>query len=201
MRINYVLIDLENVQPPSLTGLDAEFFRVIVFVGANQTKIPFELANAIQQLGARANYIKISGNGSNALDFHIAYYIGKLIQEDSTAYIHIISKDAGFDPLIQHLKAQKIGISRSNEIAEIPLLKAANSKTLQEKVNVVVSNLRQRGASRPRTVKTLSSTILSLFQKQLPGDELTMLLAELQSTGAITITENKVSYALHEIAA
>ena len=44
MRINYVLIDLENVQPASLAGLDAEFFKVLIFVGASQTKIPFELA-------------------------------------------------------------------------------------------------------------------------------------------------------------
>lgn len=201
MRINYVLIDLENIQPASLTGLDAEFFKVLIFVGASQTKISFELASAAQKLGERATYIKIAGNGSNALDFHIAYYIGRLTQQDSTAYFHIISKDAGFDPLIQHLKSQKIGVARSKDISEIPLLKAANSNTLQEKAAVVIGNLRQRGASKPRTVKTLSSTILSLFQKQLPGEELTLLLAELQSTGAITITENKVSYALPETVA
>ena len=198
MRNNYVLIDLENVQPASLAGLDTEFFKVLIFVGASQTKISFELAAAAQKLGSSANYVKISGNGSNALDFHIAYYIGKLTQEDPTAYFHIISKDTGFDPLIQHMKSQKLGIARSKDIIEIPLLKAANSKTLQEKAAVVISNLHQRGASKPRTVKTLSSTIVSLFQKQLPGEELTMLLAELQSSGVITITENKVSYALPE---
>ena len=201
MRINYVLIDLENVQPASLAGLDAEFFKVLIFVGASQTKIPFELASVAQRLGERAAYIKISGNGSNALDFHVAYYIGRLAQQDPTAYFHIISRDTGFDPLIQHLKTQKIGATRSKDISEIPLLKAANSKTLQEKAAVVIGNLKQRGASKPRTVKTLSSTILSLFQKQLPGEELTLLLAELQSAGAITITENKVSYALPEIVA
>ena len=201
MRINYVLIDLENVQPASLAGLDAEFFKVLIFVGASQTKIPFELASVAQSLGDRATYIKSSGNGSNALDFHIAYYIGRLAQQDPTAYFHIISKDTGFDPLVQHLKSQKIGATRSKDISEIPLLKAANSKTLQEKAAVVIGNLKQRGASKPRTVKTLSSTILSLFQKQLPGEELTLLLAELQASGAITITENKVSYALPETAA
>lgn len=201
MRINYVLIDLENVQPASLAGLDAEFFKILVFVGASQNKIPFELASAVQRLGDRASYIKIAGNGSNALDFHIAYYIGRLAQQDPTAYFHIISKDTGFDPLIQHLKSQKIGATKSREIGEIPILRAANSKTLQEKVEVVIANLKQRGASRPRTVKTLSSTILSLFQMQLPGEELTMLLAELQVTGAVTITDNKVSYALPENAA
>jgi hypothetical protein len=196
MRINYVLIDLENVQPASLAGLDAEFFKVLIFVGASQTKIPFELASVAQGLGERAAYIKIAGNGTNALDFHIAYYIGRLAQQDPTAYFHIISKDTGFDPLVQHLKSQKIGATRSKDVSDIPLLKAANSKTLQEKAAVVVCNLKQRGASKPRTVKTLSSTIASLFQKQLPGEELTLLLAELQSSGAITITENKVSYAL-----
>ena len=201
MRINYVLIDLENVQPASLAGLDADFFKVLIFVGASQTKIPFELASVAQRLGERAAYIKIAANGSNALDFHIAYYIGRLAQQDPTAYFHIISKDTGFDPLIQHLKTQKIGATRSKDISESPLLKAANSKTLQEKTAVVIANLKQRGASRPRTVKTLSSTILSLFQKQLPGEELTLLLAELQSSGAITITENKVSYALPETVA
>lgn len=201
MRINYVLIDLENVQPASLAGLDAEYFKVLIFVGASQTKIPFELASVAQRLGERAAYIKIASNGSNALDFHIAYYIGRLAQQDPTAYFHIISKDTGFDPLIQHLKSQKIGANRSKDISEIPVLKASNSKTIQEKAAVVIGNLKQRGASKPRTVKTLSSTILSLFQKQLPGEELTHLLAELQASGAITITENKVSYALPETAA
>lgn len=196
MRTNYILIDLENIQPASLAGLDADCFKVLIFVGANQTKIAFELASAAQAMGTRASYIKIAGHGSNALDFHIAYYIGKLAQQDPTAYFHIISKDTGFDPLIQHIKTQKIGITRSKDIAEIPLLKAANSKTLQEKMAVVLSNLRQRGAAKPRTVKTLSSTIAALFQKQLPEEELTLLLAELQSAGAISINENKVSYSL-----
>jgi hypothetical protein len=52
----------------------------------------------MQALGAKAQYVKISGNGSNALDFHIAFYIGHLGAVDPTAYFHIISKDAGFDP-------------------------------------------------------------------------------------------------------
>ena len=107
-----------------------------------------------------------------------------------------IDEDAGFDPLLHYLKSRKIGAVRSRSIDEIPLLKAANSKSMPEKISVVVANLKQRGASKPRTVKTLSSTISSLFQKQLPGEELTLLLAELQARGYITVAENKVSYSL-----
>ncbi|XVJ70970.1 MAG: hypothetical protein HEQ39_16125 [Rhizobacter sp.] len=201
MRTNYVLIDYENVQPSSLVGLDAEHFRVLVFVGASQNKVGFDTAAALQKLGARAEYIKIAGNGSNALDFHIAFHIGHLAAQDPTAFFHIISKDSGFDPLIQHLKERKVFASRSKDIADIPLLKAANSKTTPEKIEVVVANLQQRGASRPRTLKTLTSTINSLFQKQLTEEELAALLKGLQSKGIIAVNETKVTYAIPASAA
>ncbi len=198
MRTNFVLIDYENVQPESLSGLNAEHFQVLLFVGSNQTKLPFEVAAAMQQLGSRAQYIKISGNGSNALDFHIAFYIGELASKDPSAYFHIISKDTGFDPLIQHLKSRKISALRSKSLEDIPLLKAANTKSIPEKVAVVVTNLRQRGASKPRAISTLSSTVASLFQKQLTEAELGELLAALQSQGIVSVSGNKVSYALPE---
>ena len=201
MRTNYVLIDYENVQPTSLSGLDAEHFRVLVFVGASQNKLTFETALALQKLGARAEYVKIAGNGSNALDFHIAFYIGHLSAQDPTAFFHIISKDTGFDPLIQHLKERKVFASRSKDVMDIPLLKAANSKSVPEKIDVVVANLQQRGASKPRTLKTLTSTINSLFQKQLTEEDLHALLKALQAKGFIAVNETKVTYALPATAA
>jgi len=124
---NFVLIDFESVQPESLEALGRNQFRVIVFIGASQTKIPFEIASALQQMGNSAEYIKISGNGKNALDFHIAFAIGQLSVKDPTAYFHIISKDGGFDPLIQHLKSKKIPTARWSKIEDIPLLKKSAS--------------------------------------------------------------------------
>jgi hypothetical protein len=160
VRTNYVLIDYENVQPTVLTVLEQAHFKVIVCVGANQAKISFDVASAIQRMGTNASYIKISGNGPNALDFHIAFYVGQLSAAEPDAYFHIISKDAGFDPLITHLKSKKIFASRSNDVMEIPIVKAANSKTPVEKQAVILANLKQRGSSKPRTIKTLSSTAL-----------------------------------------
>lgn len=196
MRTNYILIDYENVQPKSLAGLDAEHFRVLVFLGANQNKVAFDTVAALQPLGSRAEFVKIQGNGSNALDFHIAFHIGCLATKDPTAYFHIISKDTGFDPLILHLKERKIFASRSKDVSDIPLLKAANSKSVPEKISVIVSNLQQRRASKPRTIKTLTSTINSLFQKQLTDHEIATVLKVLQTQGFISINETKVTYSL-----
>jgi hypothetical protein len=196
MRVNYVLIDYENVQPDALSILDAEHFKVIVFVGASQTKLTFEAAAALQRMGNRAEYIKISGNGSNALDFHIAFYIGQIAAHDPTAYFHIISKDTGFDPLIQHLKSKKLFAARSRDVSEISAVKVAIAKAPAEKIAVIIANLQQRGASKPRTVKTLLSTIGSIFQRQLSEQELAKLLSDLQTKSYVTVDGTKVSYSL-----
>ena len=196
MKTNYVLIDYENVQPEAMAVLNEEHFKVIVFVGANQTKVSFEVASALQQMGTRAEYVRISGNGSNALDFHIAFYIGQLAAQEPEAYFHIVSKDTGFDPLIQHLKARKILACRSKDFTEIPIVKAAHSKTPGERLEVVIADLQRRGAAKPRTVKTLSSTINSIFQKQISEQELVDLMASLEKRGVIVTVGTKVSYAL-----
>lgn len=198
VKTNYVLIDYENVQPEAMAVLAQEHFKVIVFVGANQAKVTFEVASALQQMGDRAEYVKITGNGSNALDFHIAFYIGVLAGIEPDAYFHIVSKDTGFDPLIQHLKAKKILACRSKDVTDIPIVKAANSKSPAERVAVVIADLKRRGASRPRAVKTLSSTISGIFQKQISDQEVASLIAALQKQGVVTVNATKVSYSLPE---
>lgn len=194
MRTNYVLIDYENVQPNSFSGLEAEHFRVLVFVGASQNKLTFEVASAMQRLGARAEYVKIAGNGANALDFHIAFHIGRISAQDPSAFFHIISKDTGFDPLIAHLKERQVLAARVKDVAEIALLKPATSKTLSEKLATVVAKLRQQGTSKPRTVKALSSTVNALFQKQLSEEDVTTLLRALQIKGFVSMDDTKVIY-------
>lgn len=196
MRTNYLLIDYENVQPSSLAGLEAEHFRVLIFIGASQSKLTFEIAAAVQKLGPRAEYVKIAGNGSNALDFHIAFHIGHLAAQDPTGFFHIISKDTGFDPLIQHLRERKVLVSRWKDVSEIPILKAANAKSMPEKLAFLLANLQQRRTSKPGTLKTLTSTINSLFQKRLTEEELAALVKGLQTRGYITVNESKITYAL-----
>jgi hypothetical protein len=194
MRTNFILVDLENVQPESLEPLNHEHFRVVVFVGANQTKLSFPLAEAIQRFGSRAEYVKISGSGHNALDFHIAFYIGQLASEHANAFFHIISKDAGFDPLIQHLKTRKILASRVASISEIPLVKAANSRSAEERTQLVIDRLTTPKATRPRTVKTLSSSINSQFQRQLNEAEVQAIVDGLLKRKFISVLESNVIY-------
>jgi len=196
VKKNYVLIDYENVQPAGIEALEHEHFQVMVFVGASQAKVTFDVASVLQRMGERASYVKIAGNGNNALDFHIAYYIGQLAAKEPDADFYIVSKDTGFDPLLQHLKSKKISVSRMKSVMDLPRVKASASKSNPDQVSVVIANLKQRRASNPRTLKTLGSTINALFQKSLSEAEITSIIRELTKKGIVAVNQSKVSYSL-----
>ena len=135
-RKNYILVDFENVQPQSFVLPKNHEFKVIVFIGANQTKVPLELASNMQNIGSDAEYIQISGNGKNALDFHITYYLGKMLEKDPEGHFHIISKDTGFNVLIKHLRDKKASVYRHNDIHNIPIMRVNNViKTTKSNTN------------------------------------------------------------------
>lgn len=165
-----------------------------MFVGASQGNVPYDMAASLQRFGDRMGYVKISRNGSNALDFHIAYYIGQLAAVDPKAYFHIISKDGGYDPLIQHLKVNKIFTRRATTISDIPLVKISNCKTVAERIEVILGKLKQLKASKPRKLKTLGSTIAALFQRQLSDDEVSGLINEMSNKGYLSVSGTKITY-------
>lgn len=204
--MNYVLIDLENIQPEHLGVLAGQNFKVLVFVGQNQSKISFDLVSAVQHLGKDAEYIKIQGSGPNALDFHIAFYIGQFSVENSDSHFHIISKDKGFDPLIKHLESKKIQAHRHKAISEIPLpnpakakkepaqgSKPASSALQEERLQKIVEFLTIRGSAKPRKLKTLSNSINALFSKSLTESELNALIDDLVKRGVVNVSSNKIN--------
>lgn len=196
MNKKYVLIDYENIQPADMQTLDRDSYHVIVFVGANQTKVTYETAVVLQHMGERASYIKIAGNGNNALDFHIAFCLGELIAKEPGACFLVVSKDTGFDPLIQYLKSRKISVSRVKTLSELSLVKSASRKAETDRVSDIVANLTQMGASKPRTLRTLASTINAFFQKTLSEAEVQEIIAELTKKGIVVVNESKVAYAM-----
>ena len=197
MKIHYILIDYENVQTKSLSvlqGAPNQAFRIMVFVGANQSKIPIELVSSMQSFGDKAEYVQITGSGRNALDFHIAYYLGALTERDPKAIFHVISKDTGYDQLIKHLKSKRINVARQKDLFDIPWLSSANKKPADEQLTAIVENLSARGSSRPRKVKTLKNSINSLFGNKLDPARIDSLVNDLQAQNYVVIKQENVTY-------
>lgn len=194
MKTNYILVDYENVQPRSAARLKGGPFKLKIFVGSQKPRIPFDLAQSMQLLGDAAEYVPIEGNGRNALDFHIAYFIGRLAATEPDAFFHIISKDSGFDVLIKYLHSQGVFCKRSATLDGIPLLKATGAKSLEERVEAVVAHFSGKKAPPPARVKTLTSALSKLFADQLDAKELERLIGELQKRGMIKLEGVRVSY-------
>ncbi|WP_374563478.1 PIN domain-containing protein [Ideonella sp.] len=197
MKNNYVLVDYENVQPDMASLLAADVFKVLVFVGAAQTKIGFELANLLATKNNGSKFIKISSNGRNALDFHIAYYIGRLSTQEPDAYFHVISADKGMDPLIDYLQHQGIHASRCVNVQDIAIVKTPAAATSEdERLSTIIEYLVRRGSQRPASLKTLQGSIAALFQPKLDESEASSLLQTLQQNGVFDVSGNRVTYCL-----
>jgi len=119
----YLLIDFENVQNIDLSKADSTI-HIIVFVGKNQKTLSIDLAISNQKLGSRLEWRRVDGQGKNALDFYIAYHIGRIFEKDPLAECIIMSKDTGFDALINGLKKDKLNCARVETVAQIKTLPA-----------------------------------------------------------------------------
>ncbi len=175
MKNNYILVDYENVQNIDLTCLKEKTFFIKIFIGTNQTKVPIDLVLKSQELGNQVEWIQINGSGKNALDFHITFVLGKLVQKEPEGFFHIISKDTGFDPLIIYLKNQKVFCSRKEDISLITNLLWNNKMSLEEICQIIIQKLTLIDKKcRPKSESTLKNYI----KAQLGLKELTPVINE-----------------------
>jgi hypothetical protein len=215
MATNYVLVDFENVQP-DLSMLANTHFRVKVFFGAKQQegRVPFKLLDAMLQLGGHVEPIKVMRSGSNAVDMHIAYYIGRLIEKEPAAAIHIISGDTDFDPLVEYLKANGVNCKRAKTITEIAkqanarpvaaparpsrAAAAAARKPHNDKLAPIIKQLHSL-SGKPATRKKLAQTIANYFRHHggaLPDGAVEQIIDDLIRMKYVSQSGSKVSYHL-----
>jgi hypothetical protein len=190
-----LLVDFENVQQVELAKLD-DSFRVIIFVGADQKSVPFDLVTKAQRLGSRVEWQKIAGNGSNALDFFIAFQLGRVFEMAPRPECTVLSKDKGFDPLLRYLNANEMKCKRINSLAEIHH-KAVTATAIPEEPNLrrVVEVLgKSEKRARPRKHKTLSQCISAMFQKKIHQQEVDRIINVMLANGLISESHNTITY-------
>ena len=222
MPTQYVLVDYENVHP-DLSVLAGTPYKVKVFFGAKQqeSRIPYQLMKAMLALGGNAEPVEVSRSGKNALDMHIAYYIGGLLALEPDATIHVISGDTDFDPLLEFLRGKGVVCKRSKTIGElakhhVPRAQATASRPARapraapahkpapppkpavDKLAPIVKQLRSLNG-KPATRKKLAQTIATWF-KQHGGEQsakaVEQAIDELIRQKFVTQNGAKVTYSL-----
>jgi hypothetical protein len=192
MEQELLLVDYENVQNLDLARLD-EHFRMIIFVGANQKSVPIELVTNAQRLGSRCEWLKVDGNGSNALDFFIACHLGRVLERSPQTHCTILSKDKGFDPLLRHLNKIGLKCKRINSLLEMnPKSVAQPEEPNYKRVVELLSKSAKK--SRPRRLTTLTQHISSMFQKNIAQPEVERIIDILFANKMISETNGAITY-------
>ena len=189
MKTNHILIDVENVGllPSQLSSVPGDGFHVHLFLNEQTKSIPVEVWQSLQPLGERVHVVRMHGTGPNALDFHIAFHLGRLSNECPADFFHIISKDKGFDPLVAHMKDLGVFCDRKESIAEIPILQPAPIPTPQPapptagmRANQFLEKL--KNGTRPRKWATLRNHLSAMFSA-LPETGVDETIEELKRRG------------------
>ena len=193
-----LLIDYENVQGIDLSEIAGIDCKVSVFTGSTQSKIPIELVTSAQALGNRLKWIRIDGSGPNALDFHIAYYLGTHIAKDPHEEYFILSKDKGFDPLVKHITKGKVICKRITSIAEI--VSTRRPKTTDVDFERVLTNLKKiEKGRRPRNETALKQHVRSISGKSGTEEKVSQIINRLISSKAIVVENGRISYKIDNI--
>lgn len=190
-----LLIDFENVQNINLEQIEKSDFRIYVFIGESQNKIPFDLVKTAQKLGGKLEWVKIDGNGANALDFHISYYLGSQIEKNRNNEYVILSKDKGFDPLVRFITKQNVKCRRINSIIEIAPSRKSDGRN--EEYRKILENLKKiEKAKRPRKRNTLKQHVKSLLGKTLTEGMCDEIIDQLFIKGVVSEENAKLIYEL-----
>jgi hypothetical protein len=221
--VNYVFVDFENVQQIDLAVIGSKAVNFTLLVGPRQTKLDMALAEKLFEYANSVQLVRLTSAGRNALDFAVAYYLGRAVVADPAGCFHIVSKDTGFNPLIEHLQSRHIYARRHDSFATLPFASPVPPSTpsapaapvaaprlkspskvrpptlaVKERAARIVEHLRKPSANRPRTrTKLVKFVIAHLGRPQITEAEALDLVEHISQSGHLAVdAKGKLTYHL-----
>lgn len=199
MTESVLLVDFENVRQIDLESIP-EQVRISFFMSRAQKSVPTELFTGATKLGGRLEPVRIEGHGKNALDFHIAFYLGECLARSPKTACIILSKDKGFDPLIKHLVLRGFAVRRAACLAEaFPGSLASIAcedayRASSERAVQWLSAIPSR--QRPKKRQALVSYLSTGFAKKLSEREIQACVDRLIAAGKVSEVGGAITYQL-----
>ncbi len=194
--LNHVFVDFENVHEVDVSVIGAKAVSLTLLLGARQTRLEVGLVEKLMEHSASVQLIRLASSGKNALDFALAYYVGRAVSANPGAYIHIVSRDTGFDPLVEHLRSRHIHAHRHDSFATLTFSGTARAAAAAPKVDTagqeepltrVLERLRKNVTNRPKKKNTLLSHLKSSLGKDSTEADAAALLEKLRKAGHLRI--------------
>lgn len=145
MAKHLLLVDYENIPKVDLSVLD-DSYRAIIFVGAAQNPPKAATRKETAHRFKRVEFHRIAGSGKNALDFHIAFHLGRTFEAAADTVCIVISRDKGYDPLLVHLNSSGLVCRRVESFADLvpaPAQEASIGSDIVDPKRVVCGKCKQ----------------------------------------------------------
>jgi hypothetical protein len=115
----HIFVDYENIKriDPAVFALEGATFTLLL--GPQNRTLNVALVEQLMVRAAAVELVRLEEPGRNAVDFALAYYLGRKVVTDPTAQYYLISKDTGYDPLIAHLWARKVRVRRIEDFESL----------------------------------------------------------------------------------
>ncbi len=190
--INHIFVDYENVHgiDPAVIGSKTST-SYYCSAPKRQSSTP-RWSKRLLQHAANVEMVRLKSSGRNALDFALAYYLGRAVLADPCGYFHIVSKDAGYDPLIEHLRSKHIHVRRHDSFATLtfsspaklvasplssgtpkaktPSKPKVQSSSMDNRVIQLLEHLSKFPATRPRNKDRLVSLLVAQLGNKITED-------------------------------
>ena len=120
------LIDFENVASNGFEGLELldDGSELLIFYSEQHSTISITVHQELERSRIRKTYMPIKTGGKNALDFQLVSWLGYEIAKNGGEQFVIISKDTGFDAVVDFWQKRNVNVSRH------PDLRKAVKKTI-----------------------------------------------------------------------
>ncbi|MEE1411380.1 MAG: PIN domain-containing protein [Bulleidia sp.] len=112
------MVDQENVGGSGIRGMSSLHSedRVIIFCNHIMKSVPFATHIEIVNCKAQVEYKVIERCGPNYLDFQLVTYLGYLIAQTHYEEIIIVSKDKGYEAVVDFWRDKGLKIHRQSNI-------------------------------------------------------------------------------------
>ena len=187
--MSHVFVDYENVHEVDPAVIGARSVSLTLLLGARQTKLDAALVEKLLEHAASVQLVRLTTSGENALDFALAYYVGRAAVADPTGHFHIVSKDTGFDPLIEHLRSRHIHAHRHNDFTALTFAESAKSPSVlpEDLMPRVLEHLAKHVNNRPKRKKTLLSHLRAFLGNAVTEADVVGLVEKLCQVGRLSI--------------
>ena len=192
LPVNYVFVDFENIHKldPALIGMKT--VHITLLLGAHDNKLDSTLVEKLVAHASSVQLVRLNASGHNALDLALAFYVGKAAQANPTAYFHIVSKDTGFGPLIEHLQSRHIRAERHEDYT--PLMFTSRPKVVKETPEEffirVTTQLQNNVKNRPTRKTKLENYLAKTCGPTKTANEIHELVDKLFKCGYLSFGEN-----------